>query len=106
LLQNFFFSLPVISFLVIHCLFYCFIRVGFAATAVLTALCGLMSALSPNYAWLLVFRALVGVGLGGAPVIFSLFMEFVPTPGRGFWLVAVAYFWTLGSVTEAALAWV
>ena len=44
-------------------------------------------------------------GLGGVPVAFSLFMEFIPTKQRGFWLVVIEFFWTIGSITEGGLAW-
>lgn len=81
-------------------------RFGFFATAVLTFVAGVLSALSPNYYSLLLFRALVGVGLGGGPVVSSWFMEFVPSPNRGLWMIIVSLFWTFGSVAEATLAWV
>ncbi|GAQ86868.1 transporter family protein [Klebsormidium nitens] len=81
-------------------------RVGFFATAVFTLVFGLLSAVSPAYWFLLVSRALVGFGLGGGSVIFSLFMEFIPSSRRGFWLVCVEFFWTIGSVAQALLAWI
>ncbi|CAI5517201.1 unnamed protein product [Closterium sp. Naga37s-1] len=80
-------------------------RFAFTATALLTFLAALLSALAPSFPLLLAARALVGVGLGGAPVIFSLFLEFTPPASRGFWSLALSLFWTVGSVTEAALAW-
>ncbi|CAI7839196.1 unnamed protein product, partial [Closterium sp. NIES-54] len=78
---------------------------AFTATALLTFLAALLSALAPSFPLLLAARALVGVGLGGAPVIFSLFLEFTPPASRGFWSLALSLFWTVGSVAEAALAW-
>lgn len=54
---------------------YC--RFGFSVTAVITFLASVASAVSPSYPFLVVSRAVVGLGLGGAPVVFSLFMEFV-----------------------------
>ncbi|CAI5495156.1 unnamed protein product [Closterium sp. Naga37s-1] len=80
-------------------------RFAFTATALLTFLAALLSALAPSFPLLLAARALVGVGLGGAPVIFSLFLEFTPPASRGFWSLALSLFWTVGSVAEAALAW-
>lgn len=50
--------------------------------------------------FLLVFRGLVGLGLGGAPVAFALYLEFVPSRHRGALLVALQAFWTVGSIVE------
>ncbi|KAJ7520285.1 hypothetical protein O6H91_20G076600 [Diphasiastrum complanatum] len=81
-------------------------RVGFFVTAVVTFIAGFLSALSPDYYSLLFCRAIVGVGLGGGHVVSSWFLEFVPSPHRGQWMVVFSLFWTVGSVLEASLAWV
>jgi MFS family permease len=80
-------------------------RLGFIATALFTFFFGMLSAWSPDYWFLLASRAFVGFGLGGAPVVFSLCMEFLPASSRGFWLVFMEVFWTVGSIAEALLAW-
>ncbi|GMH42232.1 hypothetical protein BSKO_10151 [Bryopsis sp. KO-2023] len=80
-------------------------KVGFTATATMTALAGFGSALSPNYAALLIFRSLVGFGLGGIPVAFGIFMEFVPSKRRGRLSILMQCAWVIGAMTEAALAW-
>lgn len=80
-------------------------RAAFFVPAVFTFIAGALSAAAPNFGALLAARGAVGVGLGGAPVAFALFMEFAPSPSRGVALVAVQAFWTVGSVAEAGLAW-
>ena len=53
----------------------------------------------------MIFRGLVGLGIGGLHVAFSLFLEFVPTEQRGRFAILVQAFWTIGALAEAALAW-
>eukprot|EP00850_Spirogloea_muscicola_P001705 SM000006S19470 [mRNA] locus=s6:960709:967754:- [translate_table: standard] len=81
-------------------------RVGFFATAAFTFAFGLVSAWSPSFWILLLCRMCVGFGLGGAPCVFNLCSEFLPPASRGFWLVFIEFFWTVGSVIEALLAWI
>ncbi|KAK9757056.1 hypothetical protein RND81_01G137300 [Saponaria officinalis] len=79
---------------------------GFLVTAAVTSGAGFCSALSPNYATLVFFRFLVGVGLGGGPVLSSWFLEFIPAPRRGTWMSVFSAFWTVGTMLEASLAWI
>lgn len=80
-------------------------RKGFLITAICTFSAGFLSALAPNYISLIFLRCLVGVGLGGGPVLSSWFLEFIPAANRGTWMVIFSTFWTLGTVLEASLAW-
>ncbi|XP_060206124.1 organic cation/carnitine transporter 7 isoform X1 [Lycium barbarum] len=80
-------------------------RRGFLMTAVFTATAGFLSAFSSNFLLLIILRCLVGIGLGGGPVLAAWFLEFIPALHRGTWMVVFSGFWTVGTVLEASLAW-
>ncbi|KAG2548841.1 hypothetical protein PVAP13_9KG201400 [Panicum virgatum] len=67
-------------------------RKGFLFTAIVTSGAGFLSAFAPNYLSLIFLRFLVGIGLGGGPVLGSWFLEFVPAPNRGTWMMVMPKF--------------
>ena len=75
-----------------------------SATATLAG--GVGSALAGSFGAMLFFRFCVGVGLGGVPVAYGLFIEFLPSGNRGMNLCLIELFWTLGSAIESGLAWI
>ncbi|MDF2875935.1 MAG: naiP [Sporomusa sp.] len=78
----------------------------FAVTLVIysiaTGLCGL----AWNYESLLVFRFLVGFGLGGElPVAATLMAEYSPPASRGRFIVLLESFWALGWLAAALISY-
>ena len=81
-------------------------RPAMLASAATTLAAGVGSGLGGTFGWVLFFRFIVGIGLGGVPVAYGLFMEFLPSENRGVHLTLIELFWTLGSMIESALAWI
>lgn len=78
----------------------------FAWTVFLYSLATALCAVAPNYEWLLIFRFLVGVGLGGElPVAATLMTEYIPTAVRGRFIVILESFWAVGWLLAAAIAY-
>jgi putative MFS transporter len=82
-------------------------KLGFMATIGIDSLFGLLSALSPNFIVLMIFRFITGFGVGGTlPVDYSIFGEYLPSKNRGRHLVILESFWALGTIVAAGLAWI
>jgi putative MFS transporter len=82
-------------------------KLGFQLTVLVDSVFGFLSALSPSYVWLVLFRALTGFGVGGTlPVDYSIFAEYLPRQQRGRYLVLLESFWAIGTIVAAGLAWV
>lgn len=81
-------------------------RKGFLGATIAVAVASMCSAFSPNYKLLLMFRCLLGFGVGGGHAYASWFLEFVPTPHRGAWLLVLTGCWTFGQILEAFFSWI
>jgi MFS family permease len=77
------------------CLFLC---------TAFTFLFGFVSSFSPSFVWILVFRGLVGFGIGGAPQAVTLLGEFLPLKQRARCLVFSVTYWSIGACFEVYLA--
>ena len=78
----------------------------FTITVLLYSIASAFCALSWNYQSLLVFRFLVGFGLGGElPVAATLVSEYAPSRVRGRFIVLLESFWGLGWIAAACSAY-
>lgn len=67
-------------------------------------LAGMACSIANSFELLLFLRLLVGVGVSGAHVAFSLLVEWMPPRVRGRVGIALSMWWSLGAVTEAIAA--
>ncbi|XP_034728090.1 synaptic vesicle 2-related protein [Etheostoma cragini] len=79
-------------------------KTGLKMSVLWTMFYGVMSAFAPIYGWILVLRALVGFGIGGAPQSVTLYAEFLPMRSRATCILLIEIFWALGTVFEVLLA--
>lgn len=78
----------------------------FTITVLLYSIASAFCVLSWNYQSLLVFRFLVGFGLGGElPVAATLVSEYAPSRVRGRFIVLLESFWGLGWIAAACIAY-
>lgn len=79
----------------------------FASTLIIYSLATGLCGLSWNYESLLIFRFLVGFGLGGQlPVAVTLVSEFSPAKHRGKFLVLLESFWAIGWLIASLVSYV
>ncbi|KAI9545123.1 hypothetical protein NQZ68_039119 [Dissostichus eleginoides] len=79
-------------------------KTGLTLSVLWTMFYGVLSAFAPVYGWILVLRALVGFGIGGAPQSVTLYAEFLPMRSRATCILLIEIFWALGTVFEVLLA--
>lgn len=70
----------------------------FTMTAGIICISGFLTAVANNFWTLLLFRFMVGFGVGGLTVPFDTLAEFVPNSHRGSNLLLIEYFWTAGTL--------
>ncbi len=81
-------------------------RTVFASTLVIYSIATALCAIAPNLTWLLIFRFVVGLGLGGQlPVAVTLVSEYVPAKVRGRFIVLLESFWGLGWLVAALISY-
>lgn len=80
-------------------------KLAFNLTIGITAVFGLLSAISPTFAVLEWFAALWSIGVGGnLPVDSAIFLEFLPGSHQ-YLLTVLSIFWALAQVIATLVAW-
>ena len=78
-------------------------RLLFGITAAGTGVFGMASAFAPEIVSMLILRFCCGLFLGGAPMAYSMYFEFIPS--KHVWVMAFFQLWfTVGSIFEALIA--
>jgi len=82
-------------------------RIPLMINIVFYSLMELLTAFSPNYTWLLIFRALYGIGMGGEWGLgASLVMETLPTASRGLFSGILQQGYAFGYLLAAVVYWI
>ncbi len=82
-------------------------RIPLMINIIFYSLMELLTAFSPNYTWLLIFRALYGVGMGGEWGLgASLAMETLPTAARGLFSGILQQGYAFGYLLAAVVYWI
>src|SRR5438046_5396956 len=82
-------------------------RIPLMIDIIFYSLMELLTAFSPNYTWLLIFRALSGIGMGGEWGLgASLAMESLPTQARGLFSGILQQGYAAGYLLAALVYWV
>jgi putative MFS transporter len=80
-------------------------RVAFIAAGTVISIGGILTCFATSFPYLVAFRGLVGLGIGGSNIAFDLLAEYLPPKNRGSLLIFIEYFWTFGSMLVAGVAW-
>ncbi|KAI6240195.1 Synaptic vesicle 2-related protein [Aphelenchoides fujianensis] len=80
-------------------------RTGLMCSALMTFSMGALSSVAPNFKTLLFLRGLTGIGnWRSAPIVMTLYAEFLPMAQRAKCVVLIESFWAVGAAFEAVLA--
>jgi len=74
-------------------------------SSIIISVFGLVTAMARNLVSLILIRTILGFGIGGFVVPFDILAEFLPSEGRGKYLLSVEYFWTFGTVLVSVFAY-
>lgn len=77
----------------------------FLVSTSMIAICGILTAISTGYWFMMIAQFGVGFGVGGVVIPFDALAEFIPNKDRGHKLLILGYFWTLGTMSVPILAW-
>lgn len=80
-------------------------RPTFLITSVLISVFGFLTASANAYGLLIVFRLIVGIGVGAVTIPFDLLSECTPQETRGRDLVLIEFFWAAGELFVLLLAY-
>jgi MFS family permease len=80
-------------------------RKTFIAGSALVCFSGICTSIAPNFNILLVCNLFVGIGVGCVFISLDLLAELLPVEWRGLFLMSINYFWTIGSMFVACMAW-
>ncbi|DBA01383.1 TPA: hypothetical protein N0F65_007280 [Lagenidium giganteum] len=76
-------------------------------TLAINAISAFLSAFSTSIYWLIFFRSIAGLGVGGVvSSLFALCLEHVPVSSRGRYVTILCSFWMVGAVVTAGTAWI
>lgn len=80
-------------------------RPTFLVTAFIITIFGFLTATANNYATLIFYRTMLGVGVGGLTIPYDALGEFLPQKSRGKGLIGIEYFWTIGELLVVLFAY-
>lgn len=82
-------------------------KIIFQWSIVVWSVGSIICAFSPNVAFFIVFRFIIGFGMGAEyPIAQSMVSELIPSKSRGKYLGLLEGFWPLGFIIAGILAWI